>query len=357
MSDNILERDVQVGLEMGWHGKTKVVKTVTKELVYPWTVALVPLNRGDTGQQLDKWVIPIASDDNLPLGFGNPINLRTYTPENPHETWEFMEIVLKDTEYRVVSAGTVQNRSKFFVSAELVQLEKITVLDGSEIKLYFNGMGSLDKSLNKKLCVSSTRTVCYNTLMLDFLAEQTVESLRKTLGEKFMPWVTDEIAKKTKMAWKYRHSKNMQTAVRQDFDAMEQAAGYSAIVKAMFNQRVQTPCNVDRAERIYVGYLFGQKDEKLSTRARGIIDEHLAVFQGEAKDSGNSGRTEFDLLNGFTQPLTRGYSSSERDSWDIFETSDFGVYANRKNDFAGMLSFDRDHLGKVENRGKELLAP
>jgi len=357
MAHNIERRDNQFGIEMGWHGLTKIVPVVKREEVYPWTVEFVPLHRGDTQEQFGRWVLPIASDDREPLGFANPINLATYTPECPHQNWEFLESVLKDTEYEIASAGTVQNRSKFFISARLNQLQKIAIADGSEIELYFNAMGSLDKSLNKKIAVSGTRIVCYNTLMMDFLADQTVESLRKQFGEKLFPWVK-EGDKKTKLAWKFRHSKNMESAVAKEFSSMEQAAGYSAIVKAMFDGLVERPCNENRAERIYAGFLFGGKREtgaKIETRARNILDEHISAFRGEGKDSGNAGKTEFDLLNGLTQPLTRGYSQSDRNSWDVYETAEFGVYSARKSEFARILTFDRDELTEVEKTGKELL--
>ncbi len=330
MSDKIEARDVQYGLEMAWHNKTKVVESISREIVYPWNVVLAPMSYiipgVETPTQHGKWVLPLADDDMLPLGNGTAVNLNTYTLRTPKQLWELRDVVVKDTSNTVVSAGSVQNRAKFFISTRLNDLARIKLQDGSEVELLLNSMGSMDKSLNEQHSISATRIVCYNTLMMSFLND--------------------------KIAFKYRHSKRMDMAIEQDEPLLQVATGAADTVGAAFNTLLNYDCTVDRAERIYTGLIVSEGQEKVSARARNMIEEHVACFQ---RGDGNAGKTEFDLLNGWTQPKTRGYQDSDKDTWSTFETSEFGAYANQKVKLAIMLLKHRTELAKIEARGRELL--
>lgn len=391
MADNIQLRDVQIGVEQAWHKKTIIPAdgVVTKELAFPWTPVYQPvffpagLNMPDVAAVLagtnkftmsnfhavrkalteasagyvqhGKWVIPVASDDGKPLGYGNPINLDTYSVEGPGETWDFVQDILKGTKFQVVSAGTVGNRSKFFVSARLDELSKIVSNDGKEHWINFNGMGSLDKTLKKQLNVSAITICCQNTLFMDFLADHSLGALRASLD---LPNLMLGVDEKMKLKWSYRHSKNMKGHVESDRPVMEQAAGLSAVVKATFDSLLKNPCSKDRAAAVYAGYItrpLGKKEEwptELSTRAKNMVDEHAECFY---TGDGNVGQTEADLLSGWTQPRTRGYKESDKEAWDTFATSEMGSYGRSKSDFAEMLAFGRDRLAEVESKGRELL--
>lgn len=378
MAHKLIQRDVQFGTEMAWHNLTQIPESVVLEMdtCFPYRIIYAPLGYGvETGEnamvqgtQWKKhqgtcpasgkkfnWVLPIASDDNLPVGFGNPINLATYTPETPQQNWEFATKLLEGTRYQVVSAGTVQNRSKFFVSIRLEELSKITTADGKEHFLNFNAKGSLDKSLRKQLSVSATTIVCYNTLMMDFLTEHSVEKLRETLGDKTL---LSHLDGKVKLGWTYRHSKNMNARVEKDKPAMEQAAGFSAVVRATFDSLLKHPCSTDRAAAIYAGYISkpaGKNEEwpaEISARCKNMVDEHVFCFE---HGDGASGETENDLLSGWTQPRTRGYAESDKADWDVYESSEMGTYANSKADFCELLTMDRPKLAEIEAKGRELL--
>jgi hypothetical protein len=338
---------------MAWHKLTRVVELITKELSFPWQVNLAQLayNKGLNGppewtphvgvqgenedvQDADDWVLPLASDDLLPLGFGNPVNLRTYTVRTPSQVWDFMEEITKGTKVQIVSSGTVQNRSKFFIANKLVELESVKIADGSQIELIANFIGSLDKSIKQQMVVSGIRTVCYNTLMMNFLLK----------GEN---------------SWQYRHTKNMQSSIDADKPLIERVMGLSAVVKATFDQLVTQPCTVDRAAAIYCGFLSRPKgnDEdawpvEVSSRSRNIIEAHVDAFR---RGDGNNGKTEFDLLNGWTQLRTRGYEDSTKDKFETFETSEFGSYKEDKKLFAEMLTTKRPRLALIEAKGAELI--
>jgi hypothetical protein len=328
MSHNIEKRDKQFGLEMAWHSLTQIVEKILPHIAFPWGIQLEQIYYG-TGpgqRQHGKWVLPIADDDRLPLGSGVPVNLSTYTIRTPLDLWQLRDEVVAGTENTVVSAGTVENRAKFFISTKLNELERIKVADGSEVELLLNSMGSLDKSLNEQHSISSTRIVCANTLMMSFLSD--------------------------KVKFRYRHSKNMNDAIKADKPLMQEVAGLAAVVKAAFDDLVVKPCDVDRATRIYTGLVASPEQKEVSTRAANIVEEHVECFQ---RGQGNVGKSEFDLLNGWTQLKTRGYEDSKKSRWDTFATSEFGAYSDQKVRLANLLINDRDGLNKVEARGRSLM--
>jgi hypothetical protein len=331
--DNIQMRDAQFGIEIAWHKKTKLRELITKFVAFPWQVILVPLLYmvGEKIKTHGGYVIPLADDDFLPLGNGVPLNVETYKVRNPHDVFDFAESVLAGTKYTIASAGTVGNRSKYFVSAKLNELEAIRFEDGSKMELLLNSMGSMDKTLVEQVSVSGTRIVCQNTLMLSFLNDS--------------------------IKWRYRHSKNMDTKMTNDKPLIEKAVGLSAIVKETFDKLLTLPCDKDDAASIYTGFLTDDETEELSTRTRNMVDAHVECF---ARGDGNIGATEFDLLNGFTQLRTKGYPDSERDNYDVFTASEFGSYADDKVSFSRLLTVDRHaekgSLAEVKARGQKLLA-
>lgn len=333
MAHKLEKRDKQFGVVQAWHGLTHVVPVLTKEICFPWQV--IPAQSGYLVN--GEWVSDngfrklLASDDLKPLGFQPHVNCAgenaSYTYRTPHNAWDYSDRLTAGTNAEVVSAGTVQNRSKYFISKKLHELESLTLDDGSIMELVLNILGSLDKSLHESAVLSGTRTVCYNTLMMNFLQEKNI--------------------------WKTRHSKNMDEKLEVKAIEIEKIVGFSAVVKATFNAMLKKPCDIDRAQRIYTGFIVPENADEVSTRAENMVAEHVEAFQS---GDGNSGRTEFDLLNGWTQPRTRGYSESKKDKWDVYETSEFGAYATSKSRFAELLlPANREELDKIEARGRELL--
>ena len=332
MAHKLEKRDAQYGVKQAWHKLTRVVSQITKEIAFPWQVLLAPVGyqKGENWIEHNGYRLPLASDDLLPLGFGVPVNCAgensTYTFRTPQDTWDFVTDVTRGTNTQIVSAGTVQNRSKYFISSKLIELESVKLADGSTMELILNGMGSMDKSLHESIVFSGTRTVCYNTLMLNFLQKEN--------------------------AWKYRHSKKMETKIDESKPLIEKVAGFAAIVEQTFNNLLAKPCSIDRARAVYAGFIAPENAVELSTRAENMVSEHVESFRN---GDGNAGETEFDLLNGFTQPRTRGYADSTKDSWSVYETAEFGTYARSKSDFANLLVNNRDELAKIELTGSRLL--
>jgi len=220
----------------------------------------------------------------------------------------------------------VMDRARYFISTKLNELERIKHADGSESELIFNAMGSLDKSMNEQFSMSSIRIVCNNTLSLAFATD--------------------------KVKFRYRHSINMASRVKEDKPLMQEVAGLAAVVKAAFDGLIAEKVNKDFAHRVYTGLVVSPVQKEISTRAQNIIDAHLDCFQ---RGAGNNGQTMFDLLNGWTGPRSTGFEGSKKDNWSVYESSDFGSYMRDKESFANLLVNDRAGLAKVEARGRELL--
>ena len=129
MAHNIQERDAQYGVVMAWHKLTKLVDKVTREIAFPWQVLTTPLFRQTeqgfiqhkASEQSKGWATAIASDDNLPVGNGQPFNLDSYTLQTPYDAWQYMDERLNGVDYQTVSALTTGNRSKFAISNKLVE--------------------------------------------------------------------------------------------------------------------------------------------------------------------------------------------------------------------------------------------
>ncbi len=96
MSHEIEQRDRQYGLIQAWHGLTQIVPTVTSEIAFPWGIQLeqVYYGTGAGQKQHDRWVVPVADDDKLPLGNGTPVNLESYTIRTPADLWQLRDNVL-----------------------------------------------------------------------------------------------------------------------------------------------------------------------------------------------------------------------------------------------------------------------
>lgn len=328
MAHNIQARDVQYGTQMGWHNLTKVLPVLTPEICFPWGITLEPISYGvgPNQKQLGRYVVPCATDDLLPLGKGVPVNLASYTVRTPQDLWKLRDEVTTGTENTVVSCGSVGSRSKFFISTKLVEIERLTLNDGTQTELLLNSIGAIDKTLPEQHSISSIRIICQNTLEMSFLQDA--------------------------VKFRYSHHINMNDRIAKDKPLIEAVAGLSAVVKAAFNTLIANKCDVARAERIYTGLVVSPGQDEIAKRAENMIQQHVSCFRSGA---GNSGSSEYDLLNGFSELRTKGYDGSKKSRFDTFETSEFGSYGASKSRLAEMLISDREELDKVEARGRSLM--
>lgn len=314
-------RDFQYGLEQAWHRLTKVVGKITKEM-FPEIFA--------KQLSLDGKLIPfhmaVASDDNLPIG--EPFCHETYPIFTPHQAWDYVHEVLGGTAFTIESIGMLKDRTVWFISTRLNELESLKVDgDKSETHFQFNFSGGLNRQFSPQCEVSGIRAVCWNTV-----------SLSRIMG---------------KVLFKSKCTKNFQVRLDNAKAEIEKAIGMTAVFNAAMSALNNTGCDTKRAERIYTGFLAPENAEKLSTRVKNQVEELTGLFNG--RGIGCNGRTLYDTFNAFTEFRTRGSEDSTKDKWSQIESSEYGQFADQKAEFANVLS-DENRLDKVETRGKELIA-
>jgi len=96
----------------------------------------------------------------------------------------------------------------------------------------------------------------------------------------------------------------------------------------------------------------------MSKRTKNTVNELTELHRAGL---GNRGETEFDLLNAYTQKLTRGSDDSKIPLGRRFASAEFGNNADSKADFMNLLTSTRivdgvNRLDKIEAKGRELVS-
>jgi Domain of unknown function (DUF932) len=341
------KRDFQIAETPAWHKLTKIKTPEMKDFPdiqpVPLEIQGKPAIYGNA-----RYFMPVAMDDGLPVAppyCGETIveeseagceDVRdkrgSYILFTPREAWAWSTGLLSGTGFRPVSIGMLWNRSFWFIGIELTELKSLSVGDGRESKFMLNFSGGLDRTVSPQCELSSIIPVCHNTI-----------SISRATG---------------KVLFKDRATKNFADRLDLAKTEVEKAVGMTAVFKASMDSIAQIPCDKDRAERVFAGYLSTDSDKKLSTRTKNAVSE-LATLH--VKGIGNRGETEFDLLNAYTERLTRGGSESKVSEGRRFASGEFGSNADAKADFYSLLttrdnSGSRPRLEQCEERGERLLA-
>ena len=292
-------RDFQVGLTQAWHRLT-IVKPVISASDFPQIVA-APLTYVTNGE-LKPWPgmsVPVSTDDGLPVGtaFG-----ASYARFTPRDALAYLEEVLSGTGYKVLSLGMVFNRSRWFVSFELVELAGIAPKGESFI---LSASGGLDKSQSPMFNLTHVVQVCANTVRL-------ARAGRALFSSKLTKGFTSRL------------------------EASRAALGEVVGMARLFNETLRgleaKAATVDQARAVYAADLSGNGADLRSTRSLNTLDDLVAGFRS---GRGNSGATRLDVVNGFTEVLGQGLagSASKRDSFKRWESSEWGGNADRKAAF------------------------
>ncbi len=356
MAAHIFVRDIQTGLIMAWHDMTKIVEKITREnsgiaydmemralvaslpkgtLVYPAgfdannnaRYTTVPPTRPESVKEKD-WNAPspvalgdstyvetgsqqlFALDDNLPIG---PAVNDTYGMVSNSEMWDVIETGLAGTTHKIVSAGSVEDRTKVFVSVEMGNGE-ITAA-GRKTSAVLNFLWGHGGKLAVKAKTGFTVVVCANTLAV---------ALRE----------------KGEFNLGFKHTKNaksklegMAEAVKRHFAKVEE------FVK--INDRLaDVACTDSRAREIFTGLIMRPaklsdfEPAKMSTRSANQVDALVELFSN--KKQGNDGINFADLLNAVTDYYTHANSGGD-DKWRQFVSSEFGAGQSAKEDFYRLL--------------------
>jgi hypothetical protein len=319
------DRDFQVAEQVAWHKLTRIAKPTLEHfpLIEP-----MPLfyNEGTVMSFGDKvYVVPVASDDKLPVA--PPYCEGTYTLFTPREAWSWVTEVLAGTGYDIKSIGMLWNRSFWFISTELTELKSLSIGDGRETNFMLNFSGGLDRKVSPQCELSGIVAVCHNTI-----------SLSRISG---------------KVLFHERATKNFQTRLEAAKSEVGEAVGMAAVFKAAMDSLAQKPCTKERAERVFAGYITPEGETRMGPRTKNQVAELTSLH---VRGIGNKGESEFDLLNAYTEFMTHGASDSKIPMGRRFASSEYGNAADAKADFATMLgNSDRSRLEATEERGDKIL--
>lgn len=340
------DRDFQVSLQMAWHKLTTLAQPklecfpeiLPMELHYNGGKSMTYGNR--------KFMVPVAQDDMLPVAppyCGETIveddadkkcpakdsdRRGSYILFTPREAWAWVSEVLTGTGYNVQSIGMLWNRSFWFISTELTELKSLSLGDGRKTDFNLNFSGGLDRTVSPQCELSAIVAVCHNTI-----------SLSRSMG---------------KVLFSERATKNFSDRLAASKGEVEKAVGMAAVFNAAMSGLADIPCTLQRAERIFAGYVTPEGDKKMGTRTVNTVKDLVNLH---SHGVGNVGKTEFDLLNAYTERMTHGSTEAKTSLGRRFASSEYGNAADSKADFLRVLTTDRGiKLDAIETRGQELLA-
>lgn len=314
------QRDFQFGLKMAWHRLTQVRESLSGDL-FP-EIVRVPLTYTLPDGEVREWAartVPVSLDDGLPVGTASG---ESYTLFSPREAMDYLGEVLSGTRYKVESLGMIFDRSRWFVTLDLEELRGIAPA-GEAFKL--TASGGLDKSQSPMLNLTHVVAVCNNTVQL---------------------------ARNGRVLFSSKLTKGFSSCLEASKEAVGEVVGMARIWNETLRGLERVPATVDQSRAVYAADLSRAGADLSSTRAKGLLDDLVAGFRS---GRGNSGRTRLDTLNGYTEVFGQGLvgSTSTRDGWSRWESSEFGGFAKRKETFANTVAEGWDEAVKT---GEAVLA-
>lgn len=371
MAAEIYELDQQVGTEMAWHGKTKVIENrpITKDDVYPYEIVRVPVKlesldiemaiRKSQGQpeMTEEEISTFVSQNQLVKGKTMLVCTDTRKPigealsDSYHAItfarfWDMIENSLGGTGSKIISAGTIMNRTTRFITAEIAGHEQFTVGD-RVFKQNMTLLDSVDGRIKLHAINTTICTVCANTA-------------RMTLGDKSGAFQLSA-----------KHTPNMPDRIKNIENAIENMVGVSAQFRLALQAANEEACSKEEAKNLFAGFL-GEKaltpEGKLSTRTRSTVDRLVTLF--ETPSVGNRGQTLLDAFSGITDLYSHESSGGEdrpgfrEKQW---QSSEFGAASATKAEFLqSIIDFGNDgtkfrsinlaSITRLQERGSKLLA-
>lgn len=316
MAHKIESKDKVFTIAKAWHGLETVVDRIDG---FGFEVKAQPL-------YLDVDSGPIDTHRAIVDNEGGLISVvkSSYELIDNAKIWNAVQAAIAQIEgARVVSAGSIKGRKVVFASVELDGLSHFEA-GGEAHTAKLNIVSSHDGT--KAFCAGGgvTRIVCANTVRI---AE----------GE-----MTDSL--------KLYHTKRSALQIQGLSDAVAGLVRGMEIYKKQAESLRSEDCDMIEAERFLAAFLAPVNTEEISTRSRNQIAEISNLFN---KGKGNKGETRWDLFNGVTEYFTHEASN---DSAKLFESSEFGLYADKKASAIPLLLSSKDKWKDMQEKGKALLA-
>lgn len=353
MPAGLTERDIQVGVNMGWHGKTVIVDKIDKSncgIVYAMDkkqlhildddgniitkeVPVIDKKGKETGEfetvpACDHFSI-VALDDGLPIG--NPVGYG-YKLISNDQMVDMVESSMAGTSHEIVSIGTVANRSKVFCS---IKLSDNIIAGNRETQNILNILWGHGGVFGVNAMSGFTVVLCKN-------------SFSKAIRE----------GKKSEFKLKMKHTGNCELKIENMGKAIEGHYGVTAEFKLAMDSLNSQSIAEPEAKKIFAGFLVRDSIEELtevSSRTSNTIDRLTDLFRGGA---GNDGNDMSDVFNSFTDYYSHE-SSGGSNRWRQFESSEFGAGARFKTEAFDLLTGKRvpklGDLDEVLKRGEKVL--
>lgn len=334
MAANLINRDIQVGIDMAWHGATKIVSEVTFKDAFPFEIERLPLHTPD-GEVLDGWSYFRCTDDGKIAGDPVP---ETYSALSNERFWEIVTNATDSASAKIESAGTLFDRRRRFITVKLgTDVDEFKVGD-RVFKNRFSLLDSIDQSTNFYGVNSSTCVVCSNT----FAAVMADKS-----GE---------------FRFKLRHSKNLVPKIENMEKAIDGFVGATAHFNAALITANSVGVDIADARSLFAGWI--SQDGGMSTRAYNTVGRLTELFTAGA---GNKGETLLDVFSAVTDYYSHESSGGEdQPGFRMKQTlsSEFGSGSRKKQDFFATLfnikkndapEFSRERFNSMVERGRTLL--
>jgi len=317
-----------VGQGKDWHGLTIEKPSLSREL-FPIMSEEELVTKGG---KATPWRVLTAGDDGMPCG--NPFNPKSFGYILPQRAWEMVSDALSGTHYKVERMGMLWDRSFWFVSISLDELKAIA-RPNEAFQLNFSG--GLDGNNSPQGELSHIRAVCWNTI-----------SASRNTGE---------------YLFKIRQTINSGSRLDEAKDEVEKAVGMAMVFNKTLATLESQEATLEIARFAYAGdvarhggdfkiKVSSKTGEEKESRARNTVDELADLFK---TGDGNTGETRADILNGYTQFLTRGRKDSKKNIWSQVASSEFGGNADRKAAFLDSLT-DEEQFASLCDDGKHALA-
>lgn len=331
MAANLMERDVQAGLEQAWHGMSKVVPVVTREVALPYEIERKAI------ECCPGFYYFTATDDGLMVG--RPVG-EDYVALTNERFWEIIQNSLGGSGAIVESAGTIYDRCRRFVTVKLgTDMDTFKVGD-REFKNRISFLDSVDMSTNFYGVNSSTCVVCSNTFSA-------------VMGDRT-----------GQFRFKIRHSKNMVARIENMEKAIDEWLGVTAQFKAALEIANSEPMKVETARNVFAGFL-AEDEPELSTRGVNTVNRLTELFQ---RGAGNRGETVLDAFSAVTDYYSHessGGKDKEGFRQKQFLSSEFGsglkekrrffddlFFVDRKN---SLVELKRDSISELASLGEQAL--
>lgn len=316
MSHNIQQHDQVTALAKCWHGLEVIVPEITFQTSgLDWQVTEHPITAA--GATLEGWKALVRADKSLPLH----VFKDSYGVIQNSAIWEAMESALTGIPHEVVTAGSLGNCKRTFISIRLTG-ERSQYVRGDEFQDYLTFINSFDGFCKARLYGSSTRVVCQNTLNLSLADKGFFDlSVKHTSG--------------AKVAFE-----GMVRTVQTYLQAKE--AAYADLSKL-----AEQAMSKETAENLLAGFVF----DKVAVEGR-AMNQGKTMLELFAKGKGNKGETRYDLLNGVTEFYTHNTNPDNRGK--ALASNMLGTYGERKTEMLDTLLSD-DALNAMANRGAAML--